>query len=67
MCDGQKVNKRRWRQLTGGGVALADVSQRAVDGFLGLVSMLSQQHKADLVPQLGTDHALLDVPLDDVV
>lgn len=38
-----------------------------MDGFLGLVSVFPQQNEADLVPQLRTDHALLDVALDDVV
>lgn len=59
--------QRRRRRLTGGGAAFANVGQRAVDGFLGLVSVFPQQHKADLVPQLWTDHALLDVVLDDVI
>lgn len=62
-----KAFKWRRRRLTGGGAAFADVGQRAVDGFLGLVSVFPQQNEADLVPQLRTDHALLDVALDDVV
>lgn len=36
--------------LTGGGAGLAHVGQRAVDGLLGLVPVLPQQHEADLLP-----------------
>lgn len=50
-----------------GGHGFADVGQRAVDRFLGLVAVLAQEDVAELLPQLRLQQPVLNLLLDDVV
>ena len=56
-------------RLTGwsGAGGLVDVCQGSVGCLLGLVPMLSQKHKADLVPQIWNNQAILDLTLHNLI
>lgn len=53
--------------LTGRGAGLANVGQRAVDWLLGLVPVLPQQDKADVLSELRGDHPFLYLAVNDVI
>ncbi len=53
--------------LTASRARLAQICKGAMDGLLCLVSMLSQQDKADFVSQLRTDQPFLYLTFDDVI
>ena len=50
-----------------GGDGLADVGQGPVDWLLGLVTVLPEEHVANLLPQLRLEQTILDLLLNDVV
>lgn len=50
-----------------GGDRLPDVRQGAVDGLLGLVTVLPQEDVADPLPELRPQEAVLDLLLNDVI
>lgn len=62
--EGFQVALRLTRTRVGG---LSYVGERAVDRFLGLVTVLPQQHKADLLLQVGRDEAVSYLPFHDVI
>lgn len=62
--DGFQAVLRLTRTCVGG---LSYVGERAVDRFLGLVTVLPQQHKADLLLQVGRDEAISYLPFHNVI
>ena len=55
-------------KLTGRGVGgLSYVCQRAVDRFLGLVTVLPEQHEADLLLQIRSDETVGYLPIHDLI
>lgn len=61
--SGEAAHKRT-RSSIGG---LSQICQGAVDGLLGLVPVLPQQHKADLLFQLRGNEAIGDLPIHNIV
>lgn len=55
-----------WPALTGR-AGFADVCQRAMDGLLGLVTVLPQENETDLLADLWSYNTLLHLLLNDVI
>lgn len=53
--------------LTRRGNRLPDVCKGTVDGLLGLVPMLPQEHIADPLPELWSQKSILYLLLNDIV
>lgn len=46
---------------------LSDICQRAVNWFLGLVTVLPEQHEADLLLQIRRNETISYLPIHDVI
>lgn len=53
--------------LTRRGNRLPDVCKGTVDGLLGLVTMLPQEHVADPLPELRSQKSILYLLLNDII
>lgn len=55
-------------KLTGSSVGgLSYICQRAVDRFLGLVTVLPEQHEADPLLQIRRNQAISDLPFHNLI